>query len=538
MVKASKRSRPETAEAEPSEVAERDSKRSRAARRQAQPEVQQDAVEVQAPGRDRREVMADVARRRAAHFANYAAEDDDTAPMSGKEARTLGPWSSARQLVEARSAAVAARQEKLLDASRVSPGKVAVSWKPSRDVKLGSRLPSRVRPLFELCADVLVEYIEDVESLLGLPDSIKNRLSAAVCQQRKLSNEVVHLFSEGQPAEVVLTNCAALEPDAMALFLRDVATPMLERLELTFCGRGLTESAAAALAAAGPLDQLRELTLRGAYRLNDASLCKILRNMPKLQVLRLPQNSLLTEDSIRQLPSLVPLLRELDLSECRGVSGSALQAILTGALPALESVMLTGIPEVSNSLLAEMGLGLPLRHISVAKCTAIGDEGLRGLAAASPQLLTLRADQCTKITDDGVVALAESCKELQVLSLHGCTKVSDEAVAAVALHGSLHSLVVNSIPGIGLSTIKALATATRDRLEELDISWCRNVPSEALGMLADNCVALKKLHLWGCSQITEDFLYGHSNDALQILGGKLDTTGPDAAKAVLTAEQS
>ena len=85
----------------------------------------------------------------------------------------MGPWSSARQLVEAREAAVAARQEKILDASRVSPGKAAVSWKPSRDVKLGGRLPCRVRPLFELCADVLVEYIEDVESLLGLPDSIK-----------------------------------------------------------------------------------------------------------------------------------------------------------------------------------------------------------------------------------------------------------------------------------------------------------------------------------------------------------------------------
>ena len=111
--------------------------------------------------------------------------------------------------------------------------------------------------------------------------------------------------------------------------------------------------------------------------------------------------------------------RELDLSECRGVSGSALQATVTGALPGLESVMLTGIPEVSNGLLAEMGLGLQLRHISVARCTAIGDEGLRGLAAASPQLLTLRADQCVKITDDGVIALAESCKEMQVSSCYG-----------------------------------------------------------------------------------------------------------------------
>lgn len=94
----------------------------------------------------------------------------------------MGPWSSARQLVEARSAAVAARQEKILDASRVSPGKAAVNWKPSRDVKLGSRLPCRVRPLFELCADVLVEYIEDVESLLGLPDSIKASFTSLLGQ--------------------------------------------------------------------------------------------------------------------------------------------------------------------------------------------------------------------------------------------------------------------------------------------------------------------------------------------------------------------
>ena len=76
--------------------------------------------------------------------------------------------------------------------------------------------------------------------------------------------------------------------------------------------------------------------------------------------------------------------------------------------------MLTGIPEVSNALLAEMALGLPLRHISVARCGGVSDEGLRGLAAACPHLLTLRADACTKITDAGIVALAESCKELQV----------------------------------------------------------------------------------------------------------------------------
>lgn len=63
------------------------------------------------------------------------------------------------------------------------------------------------------------------------------------------------------------------------------------------------------MAAAGLLDRLQVLALKGAYRLTDAALCSMLQNMPNLQILRLPQNSLLSGDSIKQLPKLVPLLR-------------------------------------------------------------------------------------------------------------------------------------------------------------------------------------------------------------------------------------
>lgn len=42
-----------------------------------------------------------------------------------------------------------------------------------------------------------------------------------------------------------------------------------------------------------------------------------------------------------------------------------------------------------------------------------------------------------------------------------CHRVSDEAVAAVALKGTLRKLNVNSLPHVGISTVKALATAGR-----------------------------------------------------------------------------
>jgi len=41
-----------------------------------------------------------------------------------------------------------------------------------------------------------------------------------------------------------------------------------------------------------------------------------------------------------------------------------------------------------------------------------------------------------------------------------------------------------------------------EKLEELDISWCRGIPSSALGLLVDSCPTLKKVTIFGCSQVS------------------------------------
>ena len=79
------------------------------------------------------------------------------------------------QLVEARAEALAAREAKRLEqsAQQAEILKQAVSWKPTRDPKAGRRPEQRVPPLVTMCVKLMVEYIEDVESLVGLPDIIK-----------------------------------------------------------------------------------------------------------------------------------------------------------------------------------------------------------------------------------------------------------------------------------------------------------------------------------------------------------------------------
>ncbi len=41
----------------------------------------------------------------------------------------------------------------------------------------------------------------------------------------------------------------------------------------------------------------------------------------------------------------------------------------------------------------------------------------------------------------------------------------------------------------------------RASLEELNISWCRGVPEPWMGVLADSCTKLRKLTVFGCSQV-------------------------------------
>lgn len=136
----------------------------------------------------------------------------------------------------------------------------------------------------------------------------------------------------------------------------------------------------------------------------------------------------------------------------------------------------------------------------------------------------------------------------------------------------LHALPALQLEGPAL---QALAMYCKDSLEELDVSWCRKLSNEALGhlvggdsgrfgglfihgldvswlralycvqlgaahgclafggqlthstssqrvclhdMQVDSCPNLRRLAVWGCTQLTATFLLGHSNEGLEVLG--------------------
>lgn len=117
-------------------------------------------------------------------------------------------------------------------------------------------------------------------------------------------------------------------------------------------------------------------------------------------------------------------------------------------------------------------------------------------------------------------------------------------------------------------TILALARHSNACLECLDLSFCRLVDDECLGLLADACLQLQELKLYGCTQVrllaracfmylyviwfsvyhrlhnrlqvTDKFLNGHSNLKLKVVGLRnsvwgIGTANSSALKLIVPA---
>lgn len=257
--------------------------------------------------------------------------------------------------------------------------------------------------------------------------------------------------------------------------------------------------------------------------------------------LQLPEAPKLDGSFLPHLPTHTPTLRVLNIYKCRGVASAHLLKAIPG-LPSLTSLNVGELAEVDNATLAAIAASCPgLRELHMDKCAAVTDQGLAALAAGCPELRVLWADSCNKLTDVGLDAVAADCPRLEVLSVRRCYRLTDQALARVALRCSLHTLHVSHVERVGCHTMASLASATKDRLQVLDVSFCRGLTDDVLGALVDSCPQLTRLHVFGCSQLTERFLHGHGHDTLVVEGmgdGTHPVVVPQSASLETSADEN
>jgi DNA repair protein RAD7 len=257
--------------------------------------------------------------------------------------------------------------------------------------------------------------------------------------------------------------------------------------------------------------------------------------------LALPQCPRLEGPFLRRLPDLAPRLARLDLTDCRALPAAALRQALA-KLPRLAALSLDGVPEADERVIVEGVAGGAaaragaLREVSLRGCSSgVTDASLAALAACASagSLEMMRLDECHAFADAGLASLTSSLRSLREISLRRCSpSLTDAALADLitrASSGTLSRAVFSGLQGAGPLLARAVARAGASTLEALDVSFCRAMPEEALGLIADNCPALAELRVFGCSQITRKLLHGHRNARLASGEGLLEGGGGGAA---------
>ncbi|KAF7791608.1 hypothetical protein EIP86_002625 [Pleurotus ostreatoroseus] len=322
----------------------------------------------------------------------------------------------------------------------------------------------------DLCGDVLMDVTFHISAQQSLTDGMKHTSLTSLNLQGcpALTTRALHYVLIRSPclerlclksqSSVIDTTC-----DVLAAYC-----PRLVYLDLSRCpnltGGGI-KSVATKAVARGEHMLLKELRLSGLRRVSDVMM--------------------------EALGKAAPLLEVLDLSYCRELHNSAIEAFVSCSQrdsERFETVCLTsreaGRDPAHNS--RHWRRVTRLRHLNLSFCVLLTDHACSHLAYAVPKLEFLElAGIGSELRDDGLVRLLTTTPYIRKIDLEDATEVTD-AVLEVLTPPTPAAPSPPGTPPISPEPIPGHA------LEHLIVSYA-NVDSEALGELVRACPRLRVL---------------------------------------------
>ncbi|XVF48902.1 hypothetical protein PTKIN_Ptkin03bG0225600 [Pterospermum kingtungense] len=484
----------------------------------------------------RREQFRDTARQNASRFAHFDAHVEDNNDNSVEAEEEVpseehpeekgvedwpGPFSTAMKIIRDRAENLNLRQG---NSSSDKVQSVQINWVPQKGK--GKDRSKRVTPsLIDMCLRVLVNNVDAISSLDHVPDAMRHKLCWMLCGSRRMNSNFLDLLVRGSPTEIRLRDCSWLTEEQFINCFEGCDTTNLTVLQLDQCGRCLADYILPSTLArsSNSLPALTSLSLTGAYRLSDAGLAVLVSSASALRSIDLSQCSLLTHSAIDSLAaSLALVLSELFINDCQSIDAMLILPALK-KLEHLEVLSVAGLESVTDGFIKEfiIARGDSIKELKLTGCGKLTDSSLKIIAETCSNLRALDIGNVTKLTDSSLGYLSNGCRSLQSLRL--CRNAfSDEAIAAfLEISGEvLKELSLNNVLKVGHNTALSLARRSRN-LFSLDLSWCRNLSDEAVGLIVDSCSSLRMVKLFGCTQITNVFLDGHSNSKVELIGLKL-----------------
>ncbi|KAA8538717.1 hypothetical protein F0562_028302 [Nyssa sinensis] len=419
-------------------------------------------------------------------------EQDMKVPFleADKELEDLpGPFSSAMKIITERNLKQSAQK--------------LIEWKPSENHAYTS-LPL-VPSLLDLSIKILAKNAEAIVSLEPVPDALKHKLTELLCNSRRMSIHVLDLLVRGSPTEIRIKDCSWMIEEQFTKTFGSFDSKNLKVLQLDLCGQCVLDDILGKSLArsSNSLRDLAIISLRGACRLSGIALKALVASAPALQSINLGQCSLLSHTGIDILAnSLGSVLRELYIDDCQRIDAMLIVPALK-KFEHLEVLSVAGIHSVCDKFVSDIIAvrGHNMKELDLADCVKLTDISLKVIGNTCSGLRSLNISNLHKLTDLALQYLANGCQSIQTLKL--CRNgFSDETIAAFleASGESLKELSLNNVSKVGPNTALSLAKCSR-KLLVLDLSWCRKITNEALGLILDSCLLLKLVKLFGCTQV-------------------------------------
>ncbi|VBB76239.1 Putative protein of unknown function [Podospora comata] len=400
------------------------------------------------------------------------------------------------------------------------------------------------KSLMSLCIQTLAKNIDLAEDLGDLPPKIVDKIARKLSKHRLLNPTTLSLFLKPSNQGVLVYDGAKLSADDFyrifhsvpelkklkvrnAIHFKDEVVEylvdrhiVLEDLYLHGCNLISEGKWIEYLQRKGqPLRSLRVYWTDKHF--TDAVLAVIPTSCPNLTRLKVCHNQAVTGEGLNHIAKIATL-RHLSLDLREAIHPDVYVKLLTAIGPQLETLCLTRVPELDNTVLDALHMHCRnLKKLRITDSELMTDAGFARLFTSTwsnPGLVFLDLQKCRQLEstkprenpdgiglcDEGFKALmAHSGKTLQNLNVHGCRHISSKAFEEVFT-----------------------ADKTYKNMHKMEISFCEEVTDFVVGCIFRSCPNLRELNVFGCMKVKD----------VRVPKGKILVGVPNAKGMVIEGE--
>ena len=212
--------------------------------------------------------------------------------------------------------------------------------------------------------------------------------------------------------------------------------------------------------------------------------------------------SSITDTGLVVLKSSLTSLKHLDLAGCQAISDEGLSTLIVARGHQLETLILCQSSKFTSLTFESISQHCHnLRHLEMISIPALTDLELDAIITSSRDYLEMLSfEHCRSLTDVSVFAICEMCSHLKSLNISKNQQLSAHSIHVISEQlKKLHHLNLSRIQNIHDADLIFLSSLSQ--LRSIDLSFLLEISSESVAELLDKIPSLLSINLTGCSKV-------------------------------------